>query len=200
MTLTELHAAGLSNRAIALKLGLAKVTVDRQLKALGLTSNFKSNRKVEPLEARFWKNVSRQGDCWEWQGMTNKKGYGTITVEARSQLAHRVSLKLNGVELPDDKDVLHSCDNPPCVRPSHLSVGTQADNTADMVTKGRQKGAVGSRNAKAKLTDTQVLEIRHRWYEGAKQTALAKEYGVSQPMIGYIVRKERWTHLLPTKL
>ena len=196
MTIEILHSQGLSNRAIAKELGLAKVTVDRKLQSLGLESNFKANRPAIPLSQRFWSRVSREGECWEWRGTRNAKGYGLITVDARSQLAHRVSLKLVGQTVPNELDVLHSCDNPPCVRPAHLSFGTKADNTADMVAKGRQKGAVGVSNASSKLTDEQVIAIRKEHSQGEKQTALGLKYGVSQPMIGYIVRQERWTHLL----
>lgn len=191
--LAHLHSQGLSNRAIARELGIGKVTVDRKLKALGLKSNFKANRKVEPLEVRFWRNVSRQGDCWEWTGTKNKKGYGTIDVETRTTLAHRLVLKLTGVDLPDDKKVLHSCDNPPCVRPSHLSVGTSADNNADMVAKGRQKGVSGERHHNAKLTQAQVDEIREKYSDRHLSTAkIAALYGVSQPAISYILIGKTW--------
>lgn len=95
------------------------------------------------LAQRFWRQVdcSRGLDgCWLWTGARDPNGYGRLGVGGRGTgtlLAHRVSLKLAGVELPDELCALHSCDNPPCVNPRHLRVGTRAENNREMFAKGR---------------------------------------------------------------
>lgn len=91
--------------------------------------------------ARFWARVDRSGECWLWTSETNRFGYGRFMLwhdGMRTRiLAHRLALKLYGVALADDQVVMHTCDNPPCVNPSHLSVGTQLENIRDARDKGR---------------------------------------------------------------
>lgn len=86
---------------------------------------------------RFWNKVDRSGDCWTWQGSRDRKGYGRVSVNQRPVLAHRFSWTLSHGPIPDGLCVLHKCDNPPCVNPEHLFLGTIADNNRDMVAKGR---------------------------------------------------------------
>ena len=97
-------------------------------------------RGGDPSE-RFWDKVSRAGpeECWPWTGtLGGSNGYGAFWLDGHQVPAHRYSLALSGIEIPPGMIVMHSCDNPPCVNPAHLSVGTNADNTADMFAKGRQ--------------------------------------------------------------
>ncbi len=100
-------------------------------------------RKLIPLADRFWIKVVRSGDdeCWGWSGTTNK-GYGRINVGGNMVLAHRVAWELTSGLIPPGMCVLHSCDNPPCVNPNHLFLGTHADNMRDMRAKGRHRYAV----------------------------------------------------------
>jgi hypothetical protein len=89
------------------------------------------------LEERFILRVKKGRGCWEWTGARNWKGYGVLRVDERNQLAHRIAYQLAYGETPFDLYVLHHCDNPGCVRPDHLFLGTLADNNADMRAKGR---------------------------------------------------------------
>ena len=106
--------------------------------------------------------------------------------------AHRVAWVLYRGKIPRGKKVLHRCDNPPCCNPEHLFLGTQADNVADMVTKGRRARNVGTQ----KLSMTDIVSIRAMAASGAKQTQLAELYGVNQPHISRVVRRESWKHVL----
>ena len=93
-----------------------------------------------PLTARFWSRVEFSPHCWVWVGPTNDKGYGQIRVGGRGSrclLVHRLSWELHYGPIPPGMCVLHHCDNPPCVRPDHLFLGTLADNNRDMYRKGR---------------------------------------------------------------
>lgn len=92
------------------------------------------------LRERFWAKVTKGDGCWLWTGHRLKHGYGVISVggrKGRPELAHRVAWVLTNGAISGDQAVLHRCDNPPCVRPDHLFLGSQADNMIDMRTKGR---------------------------------------------------------------
>src|SRR4051812_9455441 len=99
----------------------------------------KRGPKQAPLEERFWSRVNKTANCWLWTGALDGYGYGYFYVgDGRVAKAHRMAFLLTAFD-PGELDVLHSCDNPRCVRPSHLFLGTQADNLADMRTKGRDR-------------------------------------------------------------
>ncbi len=97
--------------------------------------------QAETFEERFWQKVKRCGDdeCWLWQAVTNQDGYGLVRYPGRPHMmgAHRASWLLHNGDVPADLEVLHRCDNPPCVNPAHLWLGTQVDNIHDMCAKGR---------------------------------------------------------------
>ncbi len=92
------------------------------------------------IEIRFWDKVVKSDECWEWQGAHDPRGYGFIGAPGggKNLLAHRVSWELHNGAIPQGRYVLHRCDNPRCVRPDHLFLGTHADNMADRQAKGRQ--------------------------------------------------------------
>jgi hypothetical protein len=121
-------------------------------------------------------------------------GYGYFGFDGRIQLAHRVSYLINIGDIPEGYCVCHKCDNPSCVRPEHLFVGTQTDNIADMVSKKRL--CRGSGKKESKLTECEVLEIRSRYSNGVvSQKYLADKYGVNASVISRIVNNKAWFHV-----
>ena len=109
------------------------------------------------------------------------------------RLAHRVAWEFTYGDIPPNRYVCHRCDVPTCVNPSHLFIGTHADNTADMVTKNRQ--AKGVRQGHSKLTEGKVREIRACWLVMASQPELARQFGVRQSTISGIVLRKSWKHV-----
>lgn len=144
---------------------------------------------------RFFKRVGKlDSGCWVWLGSLNT-GYGQFrTNEGRIILAHRFSFLLHNDTAIDGLVVMHKCDNPKCVNPEHLALGTQADNVLDMQLKGREKkrGSPGEAHGMSKLNDESVRRIRAATGSIA---AIAKEHGVSRAVI-YDVRERRtWKHI-----
>lgn len=148
---------------------------------------------------RFVSHISVGAECWAWTGMRHRQGYGWIrsapAVGGRMKLAHRLSWELFRGQIPRGMNVLHRCDNPPCVRPSHLFLGTQADNVTDMETKGRGRKAHGASHPSAKLTPEKVAEIRLRVAAGESKRSLSMEYGVARHTILSVVLRRIWAHV-----
>lgn len=150
-----------------------------------------SECRLADFPDRFWDRVDRSGGCWIWTKGRSKHGYGELRLLGKHHLAHRVAWELaNGVPIPDGLDVLHKCDNPPCCNPSHLFVGTHADNVADMVAKGRS--ASGEQHSQARLTWDEVRELRRRVSNGEDLRDVAKSYGLGTNHARKIVDGELW--------
>lgn len=149
-------------------------------------------RGLLSVEQRFWEKVSKTDGCWEWTGSLNNQGYGQIRIDGKSLLAHRVSWGMAFGPIPDGLLVLHRCDNPPCIRPDHLFLGTFADNSHDMIQKGRQVIRVGEDCVSASLTYRDVATIRELASTGLSSRKLAKQFGVSHTTILDIVRGNRY--------
>jgi len=152
------------------------------------------------LEERFWAKVDKQGpdECWEWQGAKIPKGYGQIREGGhcnKSLLAHRVSYELAHGPIPAGKFVCHHCDNPSCVNPAHLWIGTNAENLHDMIDKGRGADRRGERAGGVKLIEQDVHEIRRMLSRAISQTVIAKKYGVAQVTISMIKTGKTWSWL-----
>jgi hypothetical protein len=123
--------------------------------------------------------------CWDWIGPKARAGYGRVRVDKIWQLAHRAAYELEHGKIPQGMWVLHRCDNPGCVRPDHLFLGTAADNTADMMGKGRHKPP-------RRLKEAEVKDILE---SSARGVTLARKYGVSQSTISSVRRRHTWKHV-----
>lgn len=140
----------------------------------------------------FWSKVVRKEDaCWEWRGSRDSSGYATLG--KHKEPAHRLSYRLHCGDIPRGMVVCHRCDNPPCTNPDHLFLGTPAENSADMVRKGRSNR--GERNGHARLTEADVLTIRAERSEGWTLQAIATTHGLSIPGVHDIVTRRRWAHV-----
>jgi len=160
-----------------------------------------------PVEQRFWSKVDKRGPvpahrqelgpCWLWTAGGNRRpgsnenGYGAFWLkELRQNIsAHRMSWILAHAD-PGEMLVLHKCDNPRCVRPEHLFIGTQQDNIDDKVQKSRQ--AKGSRIGRTKVTEEQVREIRRLRRDGLTQREIGERFGIAQCQVSAIVRGVVW--------
>jgi len=196
--------------------GFMKCSVDGcdvlvRVKSLGLCYKhyvrFKTHGVVEQkkyahgsLEERFWRFVDKKEEskCWEWLGQRLSNGYGRISLGAKSlgsEGAHRVSWKLfNKADIPEGMFVMHKCDNPSCVNPHHLSIGTPKENTQDMIAKGRKRtvSPKGEGNGKSLLNEEQVRLIRSSTLSHA---AIARELGVSPNCVRGVRIGRTWTHI-----
>ncbi|QOK95212.1 HNH endonuclease [Ralstonia pseudosolanacearum] len=155
----------------------------------------RTGRPETPLRIRFLAKfaIGAPGDCWLWTGATHPQGYGLIKRKDGAQLrAHRLAYELAYGVIPVGTFVCHRCDNPRCVRPDHLFLGSHADNMADMVAKGRAARMCGSRNGGARLQPDEVVAIRQA--EG-RHGDIAARFKISASAVGLIKRRERWPHL-----
>ncbi len=176
--------------------------------------------RLPPLEQRFWQNIQKTTTCWVWIGSRNKANYGRIGSRELGQrviLAHRLSWELHNGPIPDGLFVCHHCDNPPCVNPTHLFLGTKVDNARDMAAKGRhafqqhpERAARGEKNGshthpeclprgehhhRAKLTDDDVRAIRMLRNAGHTMPSLATQFGVTLGTIKRVVYRKGWVHI-----
>jgi hypothetical protein len=146
-------------------------------------------------EERFWTNIekNRDNDCWRWTGALRIRDYGSYYYNGRNQLAHRVSWQINFGPIPDGIHVLHTCDNPSCVNPEHLRLGTHQDNMADRDAKGRQYDRNGEKNGRAKLTSEDVNNIRMQYSSGSiTRKSLADKFNVNIGTIGRALSGRTW--------
>lgn len=133
--------------------------------------------------------------CIEWTGARIPEGYGQKwnPRTKKAELAHRLAWEKANGPIPAGMFVCHKCDNPPCVNPEHLFLGTPKDNMADKCRKGRQPR--GETHPRAKLTERDVREIRRADGHGSSQRELARLYGVSPRSIQFIIQRRTWTHV-----
>lgn len=148
------------------------------------------------LEAHY--EAEPNSGCWLWSMAPGAGDYGIARFRGRNWRAHRVSWVLHNGEIPDGLKVLHRCDTPACINPAHLFLGTQQDNIADMVAKGRQRGVQrwGSESPRAVLTEQSVWIIRNVIdIDVVPQREIARLWGVSPMTISRIANWQTWPHV-----
>ena len=169
---------------------------------MGIPMNLKKLSGCKPKSAIYRFNASYRKDestgCWNWLGKSRSGAcrlYGRISVDGKYVAAHRYSWELhNNESIPDGMIVMHKCDNPSCVNPDHLALGTHQDNMDDMVAKGRQsksthQRAKGEENGNSKITEKEAKEI---FADDRSQRAIAKDYGITQAAVSLIKQKRTW--------
>lgn len=144
------------------------------------------------LHDRFMQYVD---DNWQWTGCKTKSGYGRIGIDYKTVRAHRVSYELFKGPIPDGMYVLHSCDDPGCVNPDHLHLGTAYENRQEMLSRNRSNFAYGEKHGRAKLSEDQVKEIKKKAKAGQSKPSIAAEYAICKEMVYNIIRGTNWKHL-----
>lgn len=156
-------------------------------------------KKQKPVNQYFDERYSPEpiSGCWLWAGTYQSQGYGVANHKKVKGLAHRLSYTLHKGPIPDGMHVCHTCDNPACVNPDHLWIGTHQDNHKDKVNKGRASGGSlkGMAHNMRKLTDDSVREIRRLCSDGFTQTGVGRLFGVSQGQVWAIVTGRNWGHV-----
>lgn len=178
-----------------------------QFKTKASSHGYHGLKQVKSIAERFWEKVHKTETCWFWVGSRSAKGYGFLGCCAVHNFkllrASRVSWEIHFGEIPPSRYVLHHCDNPPCVRPDHLFLGTNSDNQRDSVRKGRhgsitkpQRTARGERLPQSRLTEKKVIEMRKRYLAGGvTYQELGEAYGVGHVTALRAVTGVSWAKL-----
>lgn len=140
------------------------------------------------IEKRLWSRVNKSdpSGCWIWQGGHTTFGYGAITHNGTVRHAHTVAYELTYGPIPPGKHCCHTCDNPGCVNPAHLFVGTNTENVADRVSKGRSA---------SQLSANDVITIRRALANGESPSAISARYNVTYATIYAVGRRINWRHV-----
>lgn len=147
--------------------------------------------------ARFWSKVDVQcpSKCWTWLAGVDLDGYGLFKIDRRTTRAARFCAELRYGEIPEGLWALHTCDNPICVNPHHIYLGTPSQNSHDRERRERGRKSNGSLNGANVLNEEQVLDIRAKHAAGLSNKEIAAMFGVCRPTISLIVRRKTWTHI-----
>lgn len=191
--LDALYRSGTPTREIAERYGVAMVTLRQRRRRLGVSL---------PTERERFNAMTRatKTGCIEWTGSKNGRGYGLFTCERpnhhRSAKTHRIAWEwANQASLLPGSVIMHECDNPCCVNPDHLTLGTHKQNSQQAWERGRRKPIRGEKNTRAQLTKVKVIEARARFVRGESIPKIAEEYGVKYPALYNAVRGRTWKWL-----
>lgn len=150
----------------------------------------------KPLAARLMaKTIRLESGCLVWTGGKSPKGYGFIRDGRKMLSTHRAAFVLANGPIPDGLHVLHSCDRPSCVNPAHLRLGTNAENNADMMAKGRNRQPRGESNGVSRITGEIASAMRARYTLGESLVCLARAYGIDHTTVSRVVRRVTWRHV-----
>lgn len=142
---------------------------------------------------KFWERIEKSDGCWNWTAAKSKAGYGQIRSKGITYYAHRLMWEELYGKIPKGYYICHHCDNPACVRPEHLFLGTSKDNHQDCMRKGRDN--IGERNGWSKLTADEVLAIRRLWYGRIPTRLIAQMFGVGTNTVYCAGTYRSWRHL-----
>ena len=197
---------GYGSSVLSKKYGVSRHTISRYIRIAELTRKrkYKNNPKLyKKYIYEFWNRVIKTNNCWMWNGSRlnsknkNNLVYGIFQIYKngiqKSYMAHRISWFLKNGDIPDNLMVCHKCDNPLCVNPDHLFLGTNIDNMKDMVSKRRS--ASGDKNGRRKLNEEKIKEIIKRYRTGEYSTSLGREYGVSSGTICSVAEGKTWKNI-----
>lgn len=156
----------------------------------------KKGRQPMSIHDRFWSKVKKGPKCWEWQGYRLYNGYGRFWMSHLKwpdvEYAHRVAYWLEHGDLPKRGVVRHTCDNPACVNPAHLRLGSQADNIADCISRGRHVGTKGQR---FHHLPEMVVRVMRRLHPALNYTEIASIWGVGRQTVMRIVKRQAWRNV-----
>ncbi len=148
------------------------------------------------LTERFWSKADRSGGpgaCWPWLGGVDRDGYGYFHISRQKQRANRVAFSLSGKDAGAAPLLRHTCGDAACVNPGHLVPGTDLENAQDREAMGRT--ARGERNARAKITEAQAVDILRRYTSGQNRRTIAAAIGLDYRTVSDICGRRRWRHL-----
>lgn len=164
-----------------------------------------TERAKGTVAARFWPKVNRTENCWLWTGVRQRRdhGYGQFWFAGKKRGAHRVSWEIHNGPIPKGLYVCHHCDNPGCVRPDHLFLGTPSENMLDETRKGRnplishpERLPRGEAHLRSKLTEEIVRDMRRRHAQGESFAEIGRRYDYSRGGVMRVVRRKHWKHVL----
>lgn len=156
---------------------------------------------IKTLKNHFFKFVIiplSDSECMEWQGYINPRGYGKLMHDLKSYRAHRIAYLIWKGNIPQNKEVCHTCDNTKCINPNHLFLGTHSENMQDMADKKRNPTLLlkGSEKPKSKLNEVKIRSIKRLLAKKWKQRDIAKRFGVHQTVIKSINLNRTWRHVV----
>jgi HNH endonuclease len=157
--------------------------------------NVRSGVKECSMKCKLLNRSKKEGNCLIWTRAPNSSKYGRFNQNRKNYSPHRASYETFNGEIPNGYLVLHKCDNPRCINPKHLFLGTHKENTHDMMKKDRMANFKGENNSKAILTENQVLEIRKLHSKGMKTKEIANLYNVKYYTCLDVVNRRNWRHI-----